>query len=361
MKKILFASLFPVLLASHTYSQSRQTQNLIVIVLDGMRWQEVFNGADSALINNPSFTKSKNKVQKKYWDNDFRVRREKLFPFLWKTVAANGQILGNRYLQNNVNVTNPYQYTYPGFSEMLTGHVDPAIKTNSLVVSKSENVLEFINKQKGFEGKVALFATSDLFPYLMDKKNSKVYINADSDSLAFNSREFRLLNEMQQLTIRPSTERPDLLTYFAAREYIKAYRPKVLYLALGETDSYAHDGNYNLYLEAAKAEDKMIGELWKLIQSMPQYKDKTTLLITCDHGRGDTVKEQWQHHGPQIRDSGQIWIAAMGPDTRKQGAFVQKGQFYQAQLAATMAAVLGLDFKPKTHEAMTPIFPLYRK
>jgi len=359
--KTLFLLICLLASSQLSFSQSQKTENLVVVVLDGMRWQEIFGGADSALINNPKFTKNKNRIQNRFWDNDFKVRREKLFPFLWKTVGGNGQMYGNRYLQNFVNVSNPFQFTYPGFSEMLTGYADPAISSNRLVVSKSQNVLEFINRQKGFEGKVALFATSDLFPFLMDKKNSKVYINSDSDSLAFESREFRLLNEMQQLSSKPTTERPDLLTYFAAREYVKAFKPRVLYLALGETDAFAHEGNYDQYLETAKAEDKMISELWNLMQSIPQYKNKTTLLLTCDHGRGDLTKEQWVGHGPLIKDSGQIWIAAMGPDTKPASAFTEKGQLYQAQLASTMAAILGFEFKPETHQAMTPIFSIFRK
>ena len=359
--KASFLVFFLLLSGNLCFSQSQKTENLVVVVLDGMRWQEVFAGADSALINNPKFTKNKTRIEKRFWDNDFKLRRERLFPFLWQTIGAQGQMYGNRYLQNFVNVSNPFQFTYPGFSEMLTGYADPSISSNRLVVSKSQNVLEFINQQKGFEGKVALFATSDLFPFLMDRKNSKVYVNSDTDSLAFNSKEFRLLNEMQQLSSKPTTERPDLLTYFAAREYVKVYKPKVLYLALGETDAFAHEGNYDQYLETAKAEDRMISELWNLLQSIPQYKNKTTLLITCDHGRGDLIKEQWIGHGPQIKDSGQIWIAAMGPDTKPAPAFTEKGQLYQAQLASTMAAVLGFQFKPETHQAMTPIFSIFRK
>ena len=344
-----------------SFSQKPKTENVVVVVLDGLRWQEIFAGADSALINRPAFTKSKAKIDKKFWDNDFKVRREKLFPFLWKTMAKQGQLYGNRYLQNFADVANPFQMTYPGFSEMLTGYADPAISSNRLVTSKSQNVLEFINKQKGYEGKVAVFATSDLFPALMDRDNSQVYINADSDSLAFGSAEFQLLNEMQRLTSKPTTERPDLLTYFAAREYVKAFQPKVLFLALGETDAFAHDGNYDQYLHTAYAQDKMISELWNLIQSIPQYKNKTTLLITCDHGRGDIIKNQWTSHGPQIKDSGQVWIAAMGPDTKPQGIFIEKGRYYLAQLATTTAALLGFDFKPETHQAMTPIFSIFRK
>ncbi|CAG5010149.1 hypothetical protein DYBT9275_04654 [Dyadobacter sp. CECT 9275] len=339
--------------------QRSSSENLVVIVLDGMRWQEVFAGADSALINNPSFTRNKNRVLSRFWDADPQIRRKKLFPFFWRTIATSGQLYGNRWQQSYVNVRNPYQLTYPGFSEMLTGHVNHEISSNRLVTNKSTNVLETINAQKGFEYKVALFATSDLFPFLMDRKNSKVYVNADSDSLAFAAPEFMLLNEMQHLTAKPTTERPDLLTYFAAKEYVKKYKPRVLYLAMGETDAFAHEGNYDQYLETALAQDKMIERFWTMIQSMPQYKNKTTLLITCDHGRGDAAKQQWTSHGPNIPDSGEIWIAAMGPSTKAYGEMKGHPAIYQEQLAATMAAVLGLPYKPATHIAAPPVESIF--
>ncbi|TLU94438.1 alkaline phosphatase family protein [Dyadobacter sediminis] len=358
---VLLALTFALLSFTHTFAQSRKTENLVVIVLDGMRWQEVFEGADSVLINKPQFTRNKDRIKSRYWNDAINKRREKLMPFFWNTVVSKGVAYGNRNFGNTADVTNPFRLTYPGFSEMLTGFADPAISSNRLVTSKSQNVLEFINRQNAYQGKVAVFATSDLFPFLLDRANSNLYINADSDSLAFLSKEFQLLNEMQRLSNKPTTERPDLLTYFAAREYVKAYKPKVLYLALGETDAFAHQGNYEQYLETAKAEDQMISELWTLLQSMPQYKDKTTLIVTCDHGRGNQIKEQWIGHGALIKDSGEIWIAAMGPDIKASGEAKNKGQLYQAQLAATMAAILGFDFKPETHKAMEPIRSLILK
>jgi len=78
-----------------------------------------------------------------------------------------------------------------------------------------------------------------------------------------------------------------MLTYFAGREYLKAYHPRILYIAFDETDDFAHAGLYDQFLKSAHAEDAMIGDLWRLIQSDPQYRDKTTLLVSCDHGGGD--------------------------------------------------------------------------
>jgi len=45
-----------LLLAVNAMAQQR-TENLVIVTLDGMRWQEVFKGADTALINNKQYTK----------------------------------------------------------------------------------------------------------------------------------------------------------------------------------------------------------------------------------------------------------------------------------------------------------------
>jgi len=117
---------------------------------------------------------------------------------------------------------------------------------------------------------------------------------------------------------------------------------------------------YDQYLAAAHAEDAMLADLWKTLQSMPEYKNKTTLIITCDHGRGDAVKKEWKHHGEKIKDAGQIWIAALGPDTSPTGEIRTNELLYQRQIATTVAALLGMDFKP-AHPVMQPITSIYSK
>jgi bisphosphoglycerate-independent phosphoglycerate mutase (AlkP superfamily) len=182
-------------------------------------------------------------------------------------------------------------------------------------------------------------------------------VNADVDSLKFNNQGLRLVNDMQFLTAKPLGVRPDVFTYFAAREYLKAYKPKVLYIAFDETDDFAHEGLYDQYLASAHAEDAMIADLWKTVQSMPEYKDNTTLIITCDHGRGNKIKEQWKHHGAKIEDAGQIWIAAVGAGIASRGEIKKEETLYQRQIATTIAALLGMDFKPK-HPVTGPIWSI---
>jgi hypothetical protein len=340
--------------SSICYSQKTKTENVVVVTLDGMRWQEIFGGADSALLKNKEYTRDPENVSNRFWDTNIAERRKKLFPFLWSTVATEGQLYGNRWKNSNVNNANPYWFSYPGYNEIFTGFPDTAVNSNDKIPNKNENVLGFINKQKGYAGKVAAFTTWDCFPYILNEAVSGVYVNADVDTLHFANNNLNLINEWQFLTTRPIGVRPDVITYMAAREYLKAYMPKVLYIAFDETDDFAHGGMYDQYLGSAYAEDRMIADLWQTLQSLPQYKNKTTLLITCDHGRGDKIKDQWKDHGQKVEDAGHIWIAAIGPDSKHLGEIENGTQLYQKQIAATIAKLLGFTFTAP-HPVADPI------
>lgn len=358
--KIVFACLILHFAFNFPISAQQKTENIVIVTLDGMRWQEVFGGADSVLLRNKNFTRDSAETSKKFWNDDILARRKKLFPFLWSTVAQSGQLYGNRTYDNKVDNANRYKFSYPGYNEIFTGYPDIAVNSNDKNRNKNINVLEFINQQSTYKNKVAAFATWDVFPYILNKWRSGIYVNADTDSLPFTTEKFTLINNIQTLTTRPIGVRPDVLTYIAAREYMKEYKPKVLYIAFDETDDLAHAGMYDLYLASAYAEDRMIEDLWNYIQSTPQYKNKTTLLITCDHGRGDNPKENWQHHGEKIEDAGQIWIAALGPDTKRLGEVKSSMLLYQKQLAATISNLLGFTFTAN-HPVAEPIEAIYKK
>jgi len=351
--KIGFCQIFFSLafLAARAQGTPKRTENLVILTLDGMRWQEVFGGIDSSLMNNAAYTKDKDGLKSRFWSDDPWERRKRLFPFFWTTIAQRGQLYGNRKIGNYVNVANPYQFSYPGYNEIFTGYPDEAVNSNDKIWNKNTNVLEFINRQKGFTGKVAAFSSWDVFPYILNRDRSGIYINSDTDSLNFKDPSLQLINRMQSLSSRPLGLRTDLLTYFAGKEYLEAYAPRVLYIAWDETDDFAHLGFYDQYINSAHAEDGMIGDLWNTLQSIPQYKDKTTLIVTCDHGRGDQVKDQWRDHGTNIGDSGGIWLAVIGPDTTPEGEVQTKTQLYQKQCASTMAALLGFEFRPQYGQA----------
>jgi hypothetical protein len=354
--KLLLVSL---ILFTGALSAQQKAENIIIVTLDGFRWQEVFGGADDSLINNPMYVRDTASLKKEYWLPTQEERRKKLLPFFWTTIQAKGQLFGNRQQGNKVNNANKYWFSYPGYNEIFTGYPDDSVNSNDKVWNQNENVLEFINRQSQYKNKVAAFTTWDVFPYILNTKRSGLYVNADVDSLKFNNKELQLVNDMQFLTTRPIGVRPDVFTYFAAREYLKAYKPRVLYIAFDETDDFAHAGMYDQYLASAHAEDAMIADLWKIVQSMPEYRDKTTLIITCDHGRGDNPKANWRHHGSKISDSNQIWLAVAGAGIPADGEIKTSMQVYQRQIASTIARLLGLNFKP-AHPIQEPIEAVFK-
>jgi DNA mismatch repair protein MutH len=80
------------------------------------------------------------------------------------------------------------------------------------------------------------------------------------------------------------------------------------------------------------------------MQAMPQYHGTTTFLITADHGRGSGLVE-WKEHGVEEKGSENIWLAVIGPDTAPLGERRQVAPVAQAQIAATLAAFVGRDYR----------------
>jgi len=153
--------------------------------------------------------------------------------------------------------------------------------------------------------------------------------------------------------------RLDAFTFYYGLEYMKKNKPRVMYFAFDETDDFAHAGEYGAYLNSANYTDRFIAELWTYLQADAQYKNKTTIIVTCDHGRGNDA-ERWKHHGQKIAEADQIWFAAIGPDTQPTGEMKGESQFYQNQVAKTLAAFLGLDYigQNKIGEVITPMINL---
>ena len=344
MRKII--SFLPLFLCTIVIHAQAVSENVVIITFDGLRWQELFGGADETLINNKSFTSDTAEMKKKFWAATPDERRKKLLPFIWSTVAERGQIYGNRQYGNFVNVKNPYRISYPGYNEIFTGFPDTLISSNDKKYNNNTTVLSFLHQQPAFQGRVATFASWDVFHFIFNKKQSGFLINAGIDPIALSTPKFIQLNEMQKNAFQPFGKgiRPDLLTYYLAKEYLLEKRPRVLYIGFDDTDDWAHKGKYDYYLESANKTDTYIADLWNTIQSLPDYKNKTTLIIATDHGRGDETKKEWTSHGKKIMGSDQIWMMFIGQGIPAKGEIREGGQLYQSQLAQTIAHFLGMNF-----------------
>ncbi|MFY0654434.1 MAG: alkaline phosphatase family protein [Cyclobacteriaceae bacterium] len=337
-----------LLLFSGFFSFSQKTENLILITLDGLRWQELYAGADSLLIHDSGYVENPEELVHEFWDNDPLVRRKTLMPFFWSKIAIKGQLCGNRKFGNKVNCTNQMWFSYPGYNEILCGFADDErISSNSKINNPNTTFLEYLNNTKRFKGKVAAFGSWNVFPYIINEERSGIYVNAGFKKAkgSLSDRE-QFLNKIQDEIRGPwGGVRLDVFTHHYALEELKKNKPKVLYISYGETDDYAHDGEYDQYLWSARQTDAYIKELWDFVQSTDQYRDKTTIIITTDHGRGTVPKDTWRHHGIKIEGAGEIWMAVLGPDTKPLGEVKTEGQLYQNQIAATAIELLGEKYE----------------
>ncbi|PKV53050.1 phosphopentomutase/2,3-bisphosphoglycerate-independent phosphoglycerate mutase family metalloenzyme [Aquimarina sp. MAR_2010_214] len=348
-KNIIFIVVFTLhLFAIKGSAQTENSPKVILITLDGLRWQELYTGADSLLVTNNTYVNDTTKLKADFWRPKTKDRREALMPFFWKTIASMGQLHGNRNVGSKVNLTNMMWFSYPGYNEILTGVADDKnINSNKKINNSNKTVLEITNNLPGYKGKVAAFGSWDVFPFIINEDRSGVLVNAGFEAAKGNnlSRREVFLNQLQDQIPSPwSTVRLDAFTHHYAIEHMKKNHPDLMYIAYGETDDFAHDGDYEAYLKAAHNTDGMIKELWEFTQQDSYYKDNTVFIISTDHGRGTDPLDTWKSHGSKVKNAGEVWIVAFGKEIAALGEVKNTEQLYSNQIAATVAAIMGNEY-----------------
>jgi len=347
----LFVAL--LLLAS---SSSAASENVILVTIDGLRWQEVFHGAEKRLINRADGgVRVPKDTMRRFWTESDKERRRRLMPFFWNVIAKKGQVFGDPSAKCNARCTNGLYFSYPGYNEILTGRSDPRIISNAKLNNPNVTVLEWLHRKAKYRGRVGAFGSWDVFPYILNQKRSGMYVNAGWRKLDFfrNSKEKDAFNAtLMSLPRYWENVRYDVFTFRGAYEYLHVKKPRVIYVALGETDDWAHSSRYDLYLDAAQRNDQYIQRLWSAVQKLPGYAGKTSLVITTDHGRG-SGRTAWKSHGTPYLGSDRTWIAVLGPDTPALG-IRRNVNVTQSQVAATVAHLLGEKYQPK-HKVAGPL------
>jgi hypothetical protein len=338
---------------------SSKTHTVVLIVSDGLRWQEIFSGADPTLMNekNGGIWDKEADLRREFWRATPEERRKALFPFLWTKVAVQGQIFGNQAKGSIARVTNGMAFSYPGYNEMLTGYADRRIDSNEYGPNPNRTVFEWLNEQPGLRGQVSVYATWSTFKDIFNVARSHLPLHVGWEppyAGPLTPRE-ALLNRLYASTTKLDDE--DVYDSFLEIPLLDSFdrsEPRVLFVGFGETDNWAHAGRYDLVLHSAHEFDRSVEELWNTLQALPAYRDKTTFIITTDHGRGSGPVD-WKEHGIEQQGSENIWIAVLGPDTAPLGERTHIAPVTQSQIAATVAAFLGKDYPRAIPAAAPPI------
>ena len=348
------AALALALIALRPGAAQTPARNVVVITLDGLRWQEMFTGAAREY-----FKKEKNgepgAAEKRFWRATADERRATLLPFVWSTIAAKGQVFGDPSKGSRAHLTNGLWFSYPGYNEMFSGAADQRIDSNDKVPNPNITVLEWLNTRPGFQGRVAAFGSWDVLPFILNVGRSRLPVGSGFTPVPLpkTDRE-RAINELaSDLPLYWDYGPFDAPIVYAALESLRTSKPRVLYVMLGEGDEWAHSGRYDLYLDATFRADRFIRRVWDTLQSMPEYANQTTLLVTTDHGRGATTSD-WTDHGTKVPAAESTWIAALGPGVPPLGVR-ESITVTTSQLAATIAAAVGENYRTAVPAAAPPL------
>jgi len=342
--------------STHGNAQPK-TQNVVVVTLDGFRFQEFFGGAEDAMMNKQfGGVKDLDGLKKRYSRATPEGRRMVLLPFIWGEIAKKGQIFGDRSRKAATRSSNGLKFSYPGYSEIFCGVADPSINSNAKKANPNLSVLEFLHTKPSYKDRVAAFCTWDVFPSIFRSERNGLKVHTDwkpIDDPPLTERQRAMNDTLAKMPRYWPDNGFDMISMEYAREHLLRHKPRVLYVGLGETDEWGHGRRYDLYLDSARNADQYLADLWTTLQKLPQYKDQTSLIITTDHGRGDT-RVDWTDHGKNVPLAEFIWIAVLGPDTPPLG-MRENVETTQSQVAATIAQLLGEDFSAASPKAAPPL------
>ncbi len=182
---------------------------------------------------------------------------------------------------------------------------------------------------------------------LQDNYETPLY----TPELSGNEFELRQMEEILKLSVEDFTAHarslasPDELSVYIARRLMSRFAPSLLWITLHDID-VAHSGAYSLYLAGIQRTDRLCGEIWKGIESEPEYAGKTTMFILPDFGRDsdiDSGGNGFQHHRTGDPLSRTTWMLVMGPGVRE-NVIVDRA-VESLDLVPTLGSLLG--FAPR--------------
>lgn len=279
---------------------------LVLVTVDGARWQEIFGGTDPTRTSTPY------------------VEAKDLLPNLYRIERERGALLGSPG-RGSIAASGPAFVSLPGYTEILTGRPPEACQSNDCDRTIMPTVLD---EAWASGAKVAAFSSWEPIGRAVTIAPGHFFISCGSGG---------------NTAIDPFPGgwhfRPDRMTSAAALSYLEKEQPDVLYVGLGEPDEYAHRGDYEGYLKSLRNADAFLGRLFATLDRMGERGAATNVIMTADHGRASTFR----HHGRWAPESARVWLFAAGPGITHHGRVASPEERHLADVAPTIRVLVGLD------------------
>ena len=299
---------------------------MVLITLDGVRIEEIFGGLNETVAR--AIVKEgppeDSLLWRRYWAPTPEERRRKLMPFFWGTLLAeHGSIAGNQAAGSVVRVTNRHRFSYPGYAEIATGAAhDSQIDSNDNRRNPFPTVLEIVRRERGLDRReVATFASWETFRWIAEHEEGATTVNAGLQAYAHPDAAVQVLSEWQFQARTPwDGARHDAYTLRFARAHLATYHPRLLWIALDETDDWAHDGRYDRVLDSLAGFDRALADLWTWLQADPQIprhdharhhhrsrpRPRTDRLARSRQGHRWGAGHLARHRGPRYDTPGRV-------------------------------------------------------
>ena len=333
-------------LPTERIAEDRAESAVILVVLDGVRWQDIFDGADRTLtrqrhINQPAWANPRNLMPNLYAliDADVGVTGSN------GASDEHGLAIGAPGHGEEISATGPQFISLPGYIEIFGGKPDFRCEGNSCVPAPMRTIVDQVRDSSGADD-VSLIASwpniakaaSTGAPDVVLSAGRK--LNRRESTLRADPATAALLDQAAQTPAWPGEGdyRPDALTERIALRRLVVGRPRFLFVGLGDADEYAHRNNYRAYLESLRDADAFLGDVLTALSTMGARGQHTTLLVTSDHGRA----RDFVDHGHQFPESGRVWLVAGGHDVRGRGLMATSRHHTLSDIAPTVRALLGI-------------------
>lgn len=297
-----------------------QDRNVILLMVDGVRWQEVFRGADPWLAADET-----NKT---------------VFPGLNASLKEHGALLGNVDQGSELTLLSRVRTSMSSYMNIMAGSKQFCL-TNSCGRTWIETFPERIRRALNLPiEKVATISSWGQIGMAVEHQEGATFVNAGRAPLVDSSPDEELLKLNDEQLKEPLVWedcRSDKLTFAQGLRYLKKHRPRFLFISLNDSDEWAHAEDYPKYLATLRQYDEWIQELNETLKSMGEYGANTLLLVTTDHGRGSGGN--WGRHGILYPDSKYFWLYG----NRRGIQPVTPGQYSQANIRPTIETYLGLQ------------------
>jgi hypothetical protein len=273
-----------------------KTENVHILIIDGARYSETFGD-----------TLHKN------------------IPFLWNSLGPQGAIYTRFY---NDSLT----YTTAGHSSIITGTWQN-IPNDDSQRPNMPTIFEYYRIYRGT-------SLTDNYVILgKDKLHNLNYGTHPQFGSAWGAS-----------VIYSTSQYNDTVAWGNLQTVTKTYHPKLTITNFGGVDYWGHMGEWQLHINSIKFTDSIINKFWADIQSDPVYKDKTTLIVTNDHGRHTS---DWMYHGDGCDGCRHIMLFIIGPDI--QPGLIDSTRRSQIDIAPTVAELLNFPAPYCTGRSIIPV------